>query len=258
MRRWFLLGLMLVLGCGGTAQMERSSSVPPGLGDPPPPVPKDGDVAELVGAWYTVVKGDSITTIAGRYGVPPQDLIELNGVVNPNRLSVGQSLFVYGVDEIIRRKSAGSKGARGAKSKGKRSPRIKIIPKKGMLAWPIKAGRTTSGYGPRWGRIHRGLDLAAPIGTPVLAAAKGVVLYSDNKQRGYGNLVIIQHESGLITVYAHNRRNLVDEGMHVRQGAKIAELGNTGRSSGPHLHFEVRVNGKAVDPIKFLPKKRGR
>ena len=103
--------------------------------------------------------------------------------------------------------------------------------------------------------MHRGIDLAAKPGTPIFAVADGVVVYSDNKQRGYGNLVIIDHGKGVLTVYAHNRRNLVDEGERVRQGARIAEVGNTGRSTGPHLHFELRVKGKAVNPLDYLPAK---
>ncbi len=121
----------------------------------------------------------------------------------------------------------------------------------------MRAGTLTSRYGPRGRRIHKGIDIGAKPGTPIYAAAAGTVVYSDDKQRGYGNLVILKHAGGWATVYAHNRRNLVDEGDTVRQGAPIAEVGSTGRSTGPHLHFEVRRRGKAVDPLKQLPK-RGR
>jgi murein DD-endopeptidase MepM/ murein hydrolase activator NlpD len=267
---WGATLVLLFAGCGPVRPTRQTVPRLMGQGAAPPPVPRDGNVPELIGAWYSVERGDTITSIAGRHGVPPEDLLELNGIVDPRRLSVGRALFVYGVDEIIRRHTRPRKPKRGgSKAKGTKKPRTSKKPgnkagtstvkkPKKLLAWPIKAGRTTSGFGPRWGRMHRGLDVAAPIGTPVLAAADGKVIYSDNKQRGYGNLVIIQHSTGLITVYAHNRRNLVDEGKRVRQGAKIAELGNTGRSTGPHLHFEVRVDGKAADPIKYLPKWRDR
>ena len=99
----------------------------------------------------------------------------------------------------------------------------------------------------------QGIDIAVKPGTPIHAVAAGTVIYSDNKQRGYGNLVIIEHKNRVVSVYAHNRRNLVDEGDSVRQGAPIAEVGNTGRSTGPHLHFELRVRGKAVNPLDYLP-----
>jgi len=119
--------------------------------------------------------------------------------------------------------------------------------------WPAK-GVFTSGYGWRWGRMHRGVDIAAPTGTPVSAAAPGVVVYARWNSGGYGNLVQIRHPDGSLTRYAHNSRLLVQEGQVVEQGQQIAAMGTTGHSTGPHCHFEIHPPGQgAVNPIAFLP-----
>ena len=119
--------------------------------------------------------------------------------------------------------------------------------------WPAR-GTLTSGYGWRWGRMHRGIDIAAPTGTPIVAAAPGIVTYADWNSGGYGNLVEIQHPNGSLTIYAHNSKILVRKGQTVSQGELIAKMGSTGRSSGPHLHFEIRTKANgAVNPMAYLP-----
>lgn len=122
--------------------------------------------------------------------------------------------------------------------------------------WPSK-GVLTSGYGMRWGRMHKGIDIAAPIGTPIVAAAPGVVVTAGWNSGGYGKLVEIKHPDGSLTLYAHNHRILVRRGQEVDQGQQISEMGSTGYSTGPHLHFEVHPGGRgAVNPMAFLPKNR--
>ncbi|MEO1402182.1 MAG: LysM peptidoglycan-binding domain-containing M23 family metallopeptidase [Cyanobacteria bacterium J06635_1] len=122
--------------------------------------------------------------------------------------------------------------------------------------WPTR-GTLTSGYGWRWGRMHRGVDIAAPIGTPVMAAAPGVVEYAQWNSGGYGNLVDIRHADGSLTRYAHNNRLVVRPGQRVQQGQLIAEMGSTGRSTGPHLHFEIHpANSGATNPLALLPERR--
>lgn len=119
--------------------------------------------------------------------------------------------------------------------------------------WPAR-GALTSGYGWRWGRMHKGIDIAADVGTPIVAAAAGVVTYASWNDGGYGNLVEITHVDGSITLYAHNDRILVSEGQQVEQGEQVAEMGSTGFSTGPHLHFEVHPPGQgAIDPMALLP-----
>jgi murein DD-endopeptidase MepM/ murein hydrolase activator NlpD len=121
-------------------------------------------------------------------------------------------------------------------------------------AWPAQ-GALTSGYGYRWGRLHAGIDIAAPIGTPVLAAASGEVIEAGWNSGGYGNLVKLQHLDGSVTLYGHNDRILVSLGQKVAQGEQIAEMGSTGYSTGSHLHFEIHPTGEAaVDPIAYLSK----
>lgn len=119
--------------------------------------------------------------------------------------------------------------------------------------WPAQ-GVLTSGYGWRWGRMHRGIDVAGPVGTPIFAAAPGVVTRSGWNSGGYGNLVEIRHSDGSMTRYAHNSRLVVESGQQVSQGQKIAEMGSTGYSTGPHLHFEIHLPSQgAVNPMAYLP-----
>ncbi len=122
--------------------------------------------------------------------------------------------------------------------------------------WPTK-GVLTSGYGMRWGRMHKGVDIAGPLGTPIVAAASGKVISAGWNSGGYGNLLKIKHSNCSITLYAHNSRILVRKGQKVSQGQQIAFMGSTGHSTGPHLHFEIHPKGgRAANPMAFLPKKR--
>lgn len=122
--------------------------------------------------------------------------------------------------------------------------------------WPAR-GVLTSGFGPRWGRMHQGIDIAAPVGTPVVASAAGTVIFAGWNSGGYGNLVKIWHDNGSVTYYAHNHRILVRENQQVEQGQLIAEMGSTGFSTGPHVHFEIRKRDRGpVNPMAFLPKQR--
>jgi murein DD-endopeptidase MepM/ murein hydrolase activator NlpD len=118
------------------------------------------------------------------------------------------------------------------------------------LIWPVNAP-ITSPFGPRWGRMHTGIDLGASYGTPIAAAAAGTVIYA-GWLGGYGNLTVIDHGGGLATAYGHQSRIAVSFGEQVAQGQTIGYVGSTGHSTGPHLHFEVRVNGQAVDPLGYL------
>lgn len=121
--------------------------------------------------------------------------------------------------------------------------------------WPAR-GVLTSGYGWRWGRMHRGIDIAAPTGTPIVAAADGVVTYSRWNSGGYGYLVEITHPDGAVTLYAHNSRLLVREGQQVTQGQQVAEMGSTGYSTGPHCHFEIHLPGQgAINPVTRLARR---
>ena len=123
----------------------------------------------------------------------------------------------------------------------------------GKYIWPLKDSFTrTSGFGARWGRMHKGIDLAVGVGTTVYAADGGTVIEAQYSG-SYGNVVVIDHQNGQETRYAHNSKLLVKKGDKVYQGQPIAKSGNTGRSTGPHVHFEIRINGEPRNPLNYLP-----
>ena len=123
----------------------------------------------------------------------------------------------------------------------------------GEWRWPLDRVVVTSSFGKREGRVHEGVDLKAPPGTPVLCVQQGEVIYSGSGIGGYGRLVVIEHPSGLFSVYAHNSRLLVSRGDRVRRGQRIALSGSSGHATGPHVHFEIRKGERALDPELILP-----
>lgn len=125
--------------------------------------------------------------------------------------------------------------------------------KSGEFLWPVpSSNRLSSNFGHRWGRAHQGVDIPARVGAHIVAAADGVVVYEGDEIGGYGIITVIAHKSGFFTVYAHAKKNFTKKGQKVYRGQVIAQVGMTGRTYGPHLHFEVRKNGKAIDPSQFL------
>lgn len=127
---------------------------------------------------------------------------------------------------------------------------------KDLFIWPTDKGIVMSGFGIRRGRRHDGIDISAKSGSKIYAAADGKVVFN-GRMRGYGNLVLIRHDNNYFTAYAHNKRNIAKKGTHVKQGELIALVGRTGRSTGNHIHFEIRRGQKAMDPMDFLPAKEG-
>lgn len=126
-----------------------------------------------------------------------------------------------------------------------------LTPGAGGCIWPT-SGRVTSGFGTRWGRLHAGVDIGAPTGTPIWATKDGTVIFS-GVQSGYGNVVILSHGGGLTTLYGHQSRTAASNGQRVGQGDTIGYVGSTGRSTGPHLHFETRYGSTPRDPRGCLP-----
>lgn len=117
--------------------------------------------------------------------------------------------------------------------------------------WNVPSnGRCTSGFGYRGGELHRGQDIAAPIGSPIVAAADGTVIDA-GPATGYGLWIRIRHTNDVVSTYGHNHRNLVQAGQQIHAGQQVAEVGNRGESTGPHLHFQVELGGQAVDPVTF-------
>jgi murein DD-endopeptidase MepM/ murein hydrolase activator NlpD len=123
----------------------------------------------------------------------------------------------------------------------------------GDMQWPLEAGIVSSEFGQRWGKMHKGIDIAADVGEPVYAVADGDVIYADDKMRGYGNVVILRHDRQRVSLYAHNSELKVKVGDHVTNGSLVALLGSTGHSTGPHVHFEIRDGDMPIDPRSVLP-----
>jgi murein DD-endopeptidase MepM/ murein hydrolase activator NlpD len=139
---------------------------------------------------------------------------------------------------------------RAAQAKDAASGVQDTTPSSAGLIWPV-SGPITSPFGWRWGRMHEGIDIGVGYGTPIHAAAAGTVIYC-GWEEGYGNFVVLDHGGGLATAYGHQSQIAVSCGQHVDQGQVIGYVGCTGHCTGPHLHFEVRVNGDAVDPMGYL------
>lgn len=166
--------------------------------------------------------------------------------------------ILYGAG-VLKKLPPGVKVARKKGKKGRRARKPKPFPVpryKGKWRWPLDAGIVSSEFGPRWGKNHKGMDLAAKRGVPVYAMAAGKVLYAGDRLRGYGNVVILRHDEKTTSLYAHNDAIKVKEFSQVKRGQVIALLGSTGRSTGPHVHFEIRGSKGAVNPRKILPKSR--
>jgi murein DD-endopeptidase MepM/ murein hydrolase activator NlpD len=150
---------------------------------------------------------------------------------------------------------SGDSGAVASTKKSASMRRLSQVTSK--WRWPLADVRVTSDFGVRGGNHHEGVDLKASSGTPVYASGPGVVLYAGNRISGYGNMVIIGHDQDLSTVYAHNSRLYVKKGQTIKAGTRIALSGNSGKSSGPHLHFEIRSGVVALDPLKVMPSRSG-
>ncbi|MBC7323852.1 MAG: M23 family metallopeptidase, partial [Moorella sp. (in: Bacteria)] len=196
------------------------------------------------GQSYTVVAGDTLWDIARRYGTSVASLAAVNGIVDARRLQVGTILTIPGslAGAAVKPAETRPRGEAIAVSRGLRDV---------AFLWPL-IGTITSAFGWRNNEFHHGLDIAGEVGDYIRAAWAGVVTFSGWSNSIYGRMVKIDHGNGLETLYAHNSRNLVKAGEYVRGGDPIAEVGSTGNARGPHLHFEVREKGKAVNPERYL------
>ncbi len=220
------------------------------------------------GVYHTVSKGQTLWRIAKAYQVNIDKIARYNRLDDQSDIKVGQKLFIPGAAKVRQIAPAFSQKRLKAVP-GKTNSRRKTVRKPSLLSslpplqrlgkpdkidfiWPVK-GKITSRYASHGG-THFGIDIAAPNGTPVVAAAGGRVSYVDYQPLSYGNFIIIQHPNNYVTVYAHNKKNLVAVGQEVRQGMTIAYVGSTGNSTGNHLHFEVRYKRKAKNPLWFLPR----
>jgi murein DD-endopeptidase MepM/ murein hydrolase activator NlpD len=223
------------------------------------------------GGWYIVQPGETLAQIAARTRVPVEDLLEINGLRRDDPLPAGKLLFLLdagalaaAVAEPSSTPAPGTAPRRPAPVAPREAPPgtpVVISPRPGdeptPLRWPLSSPLLSSPFGARQGRVHEGIDLAAPTGTPIFAAQAGQVLYAGDAVRGYGNMVVVQHDGDLLSVYAHSSVLLVRTGDRVRAGQEIARVGQTGRATAPHLHFEVRRGQVPQDPLRFLPRLGG-
>ena len=232
---------------------------------------------------HKVNPGETLWDIANAYGVSVDSIISANELRNPNMLSVGQELNILSVQGVLHQVATGESlweiseryqvaleeiaRVNNISDPSRIMPNTKIIipgatqlrPKDVLIIngqlqkafdWPV-TGRISSPFGPRWGRMHNGLDIAVNTGTPVRAAADGRVTFA-GWNGGYGILVIVDHGNNVETRYAHNSRLNVKVGQTVTRGQIIAYSGNTGNSTGPHVHFEIRHRGNPVNPQNYL------
>ena len=188
------------------------------------------------GILYLVKNGDSLSVISKKYKISSAEIAEVNGL-NSSTISRGQKLFLPGAKPLVE---------------------FKIITKNRFL-WPI-FGKITSGYGMRKHpmsnnmQFHTGIDIGANVGVPFHATADGIVVYSGNGG-AYGNMIIIRHQDGYLSVYAHASNLLVKKDQFVKQGQRIGSVGATGMVTGPHLHFEVKKYNQGMNPFDALNQK---
>lgn len=193
-------------------------------------------VPNFRGAVYQVESGDTIHEIADAYAMPVDEILKHNQIADLTALQVGQTLLLPGAKlQPSVRNAVASRGV-----------------SRSAWTWPISGGYISSEFGPRWGSHHNGLDIAVSIGTPAGAARAGEVIFA-GWDGNYGLCVVIDHGDGIQTRYAHASAITVDVGDWVNAGEMIIRVGDTGFSTGPHLHFEVIVNGTAQNPRNYLP-----
>ena len=212
-------------------------------------VPRPTDDDNPPGTWHVVKAGETPAKIAKEAGIPLEDLLEINGLRRGQPLEPGRLIYVLrGTAQTSPVEADASPSALPTQPEAESEANSKA-----PLRWPLARPVLTSLFGKRWGRDHDGIDLSAPVGTSVKAAADGEVVYAGDKVRGYGNMVVIQHAGDLVTVYAHNSLLMVHVGDRITTGQEIARVGATGHATGPHLHFEVRHKQEPQDPLQFLP-----
>jgi murein DD-endopeptidase MepM/ murein hydrolase activator NlpD len=193
------------------------------------------------GIMYEVKAGDCLWRIGQDYDVTVADIVKANQKID-DQVAVGENIFIPGA-RYARLET------RSAMREQTESSRSMAMPAR--LIWPV-GGEISSPYGWRWGRMHTGIDIANAMGTPVMAASAGRVIWAGTKG-GYGNAVMIDHGGGYVTLYGHLSNFFVTKGQIVRAGQRIASVGSTGNSTGPHLHFEVIKNGEPINPMSALP-----
>ncbi|MDX1581326.1 MAG: M23 family metallopeptidase [Alphaproteobacteria bacterium] len=198
-----------------------------------------------VAQTHTVKRGETTYSISRQYGVDLTSLVRLNDIPPPYTIHVGQVLKLPMqtrtpvVGEISRQPAAATPPPPPRSGSG--------------FDWPAR-GTIISGFGPKGGGVHNdGINIRVPSGSPVKASETGTVVYAGSELKGFGNLLLIRHQGGWVSAYAHNEALLVKRGDQVMRGQVIARAGSTGSVDEPQVHFELRQGSRAVDPLKYLP-----
>jgi murein DD-endopeptidase MepM/ murein hydrolase activator NlpD len=191
------------------------------------------------GAYHKVVKGETLWRISKNYGVELEKVVSVNGLRNAECIESGQVIFIPSAGKPAEIKIS-----------------AEVVRSKEDFIWPVR-GKVISSFGERQGTApNKGIDIQARAGMPIVAARSGKVIFSEDKLRGYGKTVILDHGDGYNTVYAHNSEILVKIGESVTQAVTIAKMGSTGRSQTPYLHFEIRKGHKPRNPFFYLSSDR--
>ena len=221
------------------------------------------------GVYHTVTKGVTLYRIGQAYRIPIARLMEINHLSSPSAIRVGEKLFIPGakmvlkVDPYVPLSPVEKKNlersleveeppppvAVAGKGEGEKPPRWG---KEMDIIWPIQ-GKINSPYGLRGKSFHSGIDIGSPDYQEVKAAMDGEVILARDSNTGYGKLVVLRHDRRFSTIYGHLNVIIAQEGEAVRQGQAIGGVGSTGKSTGPHLHFEIRHDGRPLDPLPLLP-----
>lgn len=221
-----------------------------GASEPRPP--------SLPGFSHQVEPGDTLWSIAQRYGTTVEDLLEINGLEDPGRLQVGQRLFIPQAAPVADSSGVAVRAAprvdhRETADLDHPAPARGAAPPLPGLQWPIEGGVILRDFSPTADAPVDGLVLAAPAGTPVRAASAGKVLFAGDEGGAFGNLVILEHTQGRVTVYGHLTRLRVKAGDRVSKQTHIADVGASGDCESPQLHFQVRSGREPEDPLLHLP-----
>jgi murein DD-endopeptidase MepM/ murein hydrolase activator NlpD len=265
--------------------IRPGSPLPPGQRLVIPRYHPGGEPHMAASGSHVVAAGENLSTIAHRYHKPRAAIAKANNLAPDAKLKVGQRLTIPG----LKAPAAAGPAKQTAQAERPIQPRVaapapppnqkfatneptatarlttpteptietesgagEAAPGTPSFRWPVR-GRIISGFGPRNGQQNDGIDLSVPEGTSIKAADDGVVAYAGNELKGYGNLVLVRHQNGYVTAYAHASELTVKRGDNVKRGQIIGRSGQTGNVTAPQLHFEIRKGKVPVDPIQFLP-----
>jgi lipoprotein NlpD len=224
-------------GCASAPPTRERPEIPPVT---VPEVPARSVRGQTI---HTVAPGETLWRISKRYGTSVDAIMAANGIKDVRSVATGARLVV----PITSNVASARRGEPGTYAS--RDPRGRT--REPEFSWPVR-GEIMSGFGKRHSDNHDGIDIRAGSGTVVRAAESGRVIHADASLAGYGKMIVIKHAGRLSSVYAHNRKLLVEVGQFVEKGEPIAEVGETGNATTPHLHFEIRSDGSPRNPLDYL------